>query len=157
MSNPTQTKISLAYAALVTLLKDTLPDHSRLQYADELDRNPETLLRNGWALQIGGGSRRDRCIQPQYSRVQQLTLTITKEILGKDSDTEAREQTKLWALEDLHLVISALVEDLTLGGNCQSIVYGEDQGPEVIEVGSKPYVALDVTLSMEIIQQVSGG
>lgn len=157
MSNPTPTKISTSYAKLVAYIQAALKDHKRLQFMDELERNPQTLLRQGWGLQIGAGSRVDRCITPQYARTQSFTLTIIRETVAKDTDVDKREAVKIWVLEDLHLVISALVGELTLEETCQSIVYSEDAGPEEIEVGGQPYVALDVTLSMEVIQQIAGG
>ena len=59
------TKITDIYAALVTLIQTALPDHKRLTEVDEIDENDASLLRQGWALKIGGATLSTDVICPQ--------------------------------------------------------------------------------------------
>lgn len=155
MSNPTPTQITSAFNALVSLLQTALPDHKRLAYADDLEANDKHSMRLGWGIVFGGGINSKRNICPNYARRRTFTIVLTRENTAKDTDVVKKDQNKVWLLEDLHLVLNQIEQTKNLDGatiNCEAET---DDGPVESEV--EGFLVLELTVTIENIQQVSGG
>lgn len=148
------TKITDVFTNLRQLLKDTFPDHRRLEYHDDLERCSQPFLRLGYSLAVQPGQDSPRTLCPVYFQRRQFEVTLTREVLAKDGDPESRDAAMMEILEDLHLLRGALALDPSLGGSCVSAQYVNDPGPEIAFINDKPIATVDAQIIVEYEQQV---
>lgn len=148
------TKVTSVFTNLRQLLKDTFPDHRRLEFHDDLEQCTEPNLRLGYSLAVQAGQDSPRTQCPEYFQRRQFEVTLTREVLAKDGDPESRDAAFMEILEDLHLLREALVQDLKLGDTCVYAQYVNDPGPELLTINGKPIATVDAQIIVEYEQQV---
>lgn len=147
-------KITDVFTNLRQLLKDTFPNHARLEFHDDLEKCSQTFLRLGYSIAVLPGQDSPRTTCPTYFQRRQFEITLTREVLAKDGDPESRDAAILEILEDLHLLREALALDQNLGGTCVYAQYVNDPAPEIAFINDKPVATVDAQIIVEYEQQV---
>lgn len=150
------TKVTTIFEALRDLLEETFPEHKRLP-AENLEENTTQDLRQGYELRIGGAKQDRRQLCPEYFLKRAFVVTFTRECIAKDGDVKRRDDVKLALLEDLHLLLSATVNNLTLDGTSVNFDFEDDDGPQELPTDDGASVfTMPVTVSVEYSQSVGG-
>jgi hypothetical protein len=149
------TKITAIKAALESLVTGQLTEHNRLDDPYHMDANPENLLRLGWGVKVDDGRNTKRTMCPTYTLARNFSIVVTREALGRADDAARREAAQMLLLEDLHLLMNAAAQDITLGGNCFDLSYQDDTGIQEVFIEQKPFNYIEATFSVEYFQSVA--
>lgn len=166
MSHPTPSRITAIFNHLRKQVALALPCHEELIESDEIDENPDQMLKRGWGLNITDGENTNLCISSQeYYHRRSFVLLVTREVITNESDKEGRQSKWLGLMEDLHQVMKQLAKETSIVDttvtppkvNSFKSAYTNDSGPRATVIRGQKYVFIELTVTIDYREPTTGG
>lgn len=154
MSEPVPTRISQLIDWIYGQLQTTFPEHLEILDTDELDENPATVLAKGFGVAVEAAENSERCLEnTAYYYRRELTVILTRETLSLGSDSASRKKKLKLALEDLNLLLLALVGQRTVVSAGKVLAFDfkfvSDSGARFTVIKDIPHIFIELTVSAE--------
>lgn len=107
-------KITSLYDYFVTRIEAVLPSHKRLSDPYLFVRNTESEKRQGWGLTVLNGENTFTQISCDIVLSQSFQVILTRQVQGRELDTEKKVNAEKQLLEDLFLIIQDVESNPTL-------------------------------------------
>lgn len=165
MNGPSPSRISKIFDHYMKEIALALPEHSELMDTDEIDENPDAVLKAGYGVTVGSGENTEECMEATaYYYRREFTVILTRSVLATVGDTKTRKDQWKQSLEDLHQVLKRLTgqysildpDDPTKVLSFKS-AYANDSGPRATVIRDMPYVFIELTVSAEYREPTTGG
>ena len=148
-------KISTLHDAIVTKISTNLSSYTQIPNPYLIEEAPQTLLKKGFAVSIGPGTRTDRLLGCEVSWQRTFTITLINFVNARDNDTTSRETLIKNFLEDHYTLLTKFEIDGGLSGTAIDGIVTQDSGVEYIEIDTKPFILTEIELSVEYIEDLT--
>lgn len=108
-------KITSLYDYFVDRIEMVLPNHKRLSDPYLFIRNTESEKRQGWGLTITSGENTFTQISCDLILSQTFQVILTRQVQGRELESDKKTQAEKQLLEDLFLIIQDVESSPTLG------------------------------------------
>jgi hypothetical protein len=148
--------ISTGYAALLARIEAVLntasAGYKRLPNPYAVDDNAELMLRKGYGLAMGAAENTNRQVNCKISISRTAEVILTRLYTGKEEDAPGKAALEQLLLEDQHLVINDLEQDISINGSTMYTRYVSDSGIEFVSGVSGRFFMLKTQFSLEYME-----
>jgi hypothetical protein len=148
--------ISTAYAALLTRIETVLDTanqkYKRIPNPYQIDENAELELRKGYGLAVLDAENTNRQVNCKVSIARNMEVVLTRLYTGKVEDAPGRAGLEQLLLEDQHLIINDLEQDISINGSTMYTRYVSDSGIEFVQGVAGRFLMLKTQFSLEYME-----
>lgn len=148
--------ISTGYAALLTRIQTVLDaaaqGYKRIPNPYEISENAEIELRKGYGIAILQAENTNRQVNCKISISRTMEVVLTRLYTGKIEDAAGRAGLEQLLLEDQHLIINDLEQDISINGSTMYTRYVSDSGIEFVSGVAGRFLMLKTQFSLEYME-----
>ena len=152
------TAISDVIDAMVVRMEAALPyaeEWARLPNPYRIELNPETMLRQGWAVAVSEGTNSKKLLSNHLTQIRNFKVLIAREALHDDSDPLALTNVAKDLQEDMRTVVGALEFQALDSDGRQQVSFVQDSGPQYMAGEERAFMFIEGTFAVFIQEQVS--
>lgn len=150
-------QISTAYDNFVTRIDAVLTSGNgwiKLPHAYNIEKNPEIMLKQGYAISIGSGQNTRRLLSNIVSISREFTVTITRALETLDLEVTGRQSIEKQLFEDLKLIIADVEKNTTLNAGEIFCGYSGDSGIEYIDGETAEFAQVRANFTIEYFETI---
>lgn len=148
-------QISTAYDNFLTRIDAVLTSDNgwiKLPHAYNIEKNPEIMLKQGYAVSIGAGQNTRRLQSNIVSISREFAVTITRTIDSLDLEVTGRQSVEKQLFEDLKLLIADIETNTSLNAGEIFCGYTGDSGIEYVDGDTAEFAQVRATFSIEYFE-----
>lgn len=142
-------KIENVYDALADLVETALTGYARLPNAYVIEQNTYLQLRKGYALAVSPGVNTQRYVGCLTSWERNFTLTLINQVTTTQNNLGSRELLEKALLDDHEKILSAMENEVSLGGVVIKSTVVSDNGISFIDTDIQKFFSMTIEIFTE--------
>lgn len=150
-------QVSTAYdnfVARIAAVLTSVNGWNKLPHAYNIEKNPEIMLVQGYAIGMGPGQNTRRLLSHIVSISREFNLTITRTLDALDLEVTGRQSIEKQLFEDLKLVIADVEKNTTLNAGEIICGYTGDSGIEYVDGETAEFAQIRANFTIEYFETI---